>query len=714
MSDSPIPAQSLPDLTAAPRARLFTTWGTVLYVDIESGELRHGPIDSSPANALFVADPEAPEARHQGWLMHDTGDGLVPIVCLTDNSWSCASAMMATPPATPTRFELVPLERGLLGLRSGSRYLSAEGGNQLTLSKPWCSSWEYFLASEDWCTPPLGPDGNPARADPNLNINWRGVAGYIVEPMLRARSRRTSAMKILIFGHSQWSHGRVYYDVCKALSDRGYVIDLLDWTVGQGWKIEKLLSYYDFVIAALNGIETLVDIYRVPCERIIALSHHEMDMQMLLNAKGAEIFEQFAGYGVVGYQLFDASAILGIARPPLVVPLGVNVSEFYAELPERLTTVGYAGSISHKTLNGIEWKRGELAEAAAREAGLEFKVAGSVGAAISFHDMPGFYKSVDTVLVSSLSEGAGLPFREAAAAGRLVISTPVGDFPLRAAQGIGVVAPIEGHKYEAFVTATLAHYKEHPAEFAEICRKSQEAARQLDWTLLIRDWIELIDSATQTTNNRAQRDLDYVPQQQERPMAHQPRLTICCSAYKRPGPINVLVHCLMCQTLADFKLMILHDGEDSAMQGLLSALKAQFPDRLEYRFTPLRYNDWGYSLHQMILDECVTQYIMFTNDDDYYVPHFLEYMFSKIEESNLDLVLCDMVHSFSGFHEFITEPRKLRVDIGCFIIRTEIAKSVGFMDKSFEADGSFIDDVMSRYEGKLRWGKVDKLLFVHT
>ena len=31
------------DLSTAPRARLITAFGTVLYVDVASGELRHGP-----------------------------------------------------------------------------------------------------------------------------------------------------------------------------------------------------------------------------------------------------------------------------------------------------------------------------------------------------------------------------------------------------------------------------------------------------------------------------------------------------------------------------------------------------------------------------------------------------------------------------------------------------------------------------------------------
>jgi hypothetical protein len=198
---------------------------------------------------------------------------------------------------------------------------------------------------------------------------------------------------------------------------------------------------------------------------------------------------------VVGYQLFDASSIFGVTRHPLVVQHGVAFSEFYAEIPEHLATVGYASSFSNKTIYGIEIKRGELAEASARGAGLAFKVAGSTANQISFHDMPEFYKSVDAILITSVSEGAQLPVKEGAAAGRLVISTPVGDFPLRAYQGAGIVAPIESHKYERFVTATLKYYKQNPTAFVEVCQKIQNAARKLDWKYMIDDWVELIETA---------------------------------------------------------------------------------------------------------------------------------------------------------------------------------------------------------------------------
>jgi glycosyltransferase involved in cell wall biosynthesis len=184
----------------------------------------------------------------------------------------------------------------------------------------------------------------------------------------------------------------------------------------------------------------------------------------------------------------------GVPRIPKVASLGINFAEFHMEVPSRLETVGYASSMSTKTY-GVEWKRGELAEAAAREAGLAFRVAGSTEKQISFHDMPDFYRTVDAVVTSSVSEANALPVMEAAAAGRLVIGTPVGNFPRNAYEGAGIIAPIEADKFKEFTAATLRYYKDNPSEFVRKCQDIQKAAPKFDWKHMIGDWIELIETS---------------------------------------------------------------------------------------------------------------------------------------------------------------------------------------------------------------------------
>jgi Glycosyl transferase family 2/Methyltransferase domain len=200
------------------------------------------------------------------------------------------------------------------------------------------------------------------------------------------------------------------------------------------------------------------------------------------------------------------------------------------------------------------------------------------------------------------------------------------------------------------------------------------------------------------------------------------RLTIYCVAYQRCDTIPILIHSLMCQTFRDFHLVVVHDGEDNRMRELLSALCLRYPDKLSFIFSKHRFNDHGHSLRQIGIDICRSEFYMSTNDDNYYVPKFLEEMFSKIDADNLDVVLCDMIHNYdfspwggsSSYNPFITEPRMWKVDIGCFIVKTEIAKRVGFRDKGGSGDGTFIEDIMNNSGRPVKWGKVDKVLFVHN
>jgi glycosyltransferase involved in cell wall biosynthesis len=143
---------------------------------------------------------------------------------------------------------------------------------------------------------------------------------------------------------------------------------------------------------------------------------------------------------------------------------------------------------------GVELKRGELAEAAPQEAGLPLQGGRFNGHSNPFPGYAWVLLEVDAVLSASISEGAGLPAMEAAAAGRLVIGTPVGHFPRIAREGAGIVAPVEAEKFKAFVVATLRYYKDNPAAYRDKCRAIQDAAQKFDWQYSIGEWIELIET----------------------------------------------------------------------------------------------------------------------------------------------------------------------------------------------------------------------------
>jgi len=216
-------------------------------------------------------------------------------------------------------------------------------------------------------------------------------------------------------------------------------------------------------------------------------------------------------------------------------------------------------------------------------------------------------------------------------------------------------------------------------------------------------------------------------------------ITIICVSYKRYQQINVLINSLLCQTLSNWKLLVIHDGHDARMGREIKRYTTEHPN-IKYMETDRRYNDYGHSLREIGIKMAETPYIMITNDDNYYTPKFLEYMFETINEHNLDIVLCNFVssHDFSFLEKPPSEiytnvlqspdgkyvqlaynvinsiPRKHCVDIGNFIVKTPLAKQAGFRDKSSAGDGTFVEDIMSLNSGRIRAGKVHKVLFVHN
>jgi glycosyltransferase involved in cell wall biosynthesis len=128
-----------------------------------------------------------------------------------------------------------------------------------------------------------------------------------------------------------------------------------------------------------------------------------------------------------------------------------------------------------------------LVEQAVRNAGLELKLAH--GYHNSYVTMAGYYPTVDALIVASTEEGAGLPALEASAAGRLVISTPVGLWQSRSSDS-GHTVPIDERRFVEETTTLLEFYRDNADAYREKCLHTQQHARTYDWSQVIHSWIK--------------------------------------------------------------------------------------------------------------------------------------------------------------------------------------------------------------------------------
>ena len=120
-----------------------------------------------------------------------------------------------------------------------------------------------------------------------------------------------------------------------------------------------------------------------------------------------------------------------------------------------------------------------------KNAGLELKLAH--GYHNSYVTMAGYYPTVDALIVASTEEGAGLPALEASAAGRLVISTPVGLWQSLSG-GTGHTVPIDDARFVEEVTALLEFYRDNADAYQAKCQEIQAHSACYDWSQVIDAW----------------------------------------------------------------------------------------------------------------------------------------------------------------------------------------------------------------------------------
>lgn len=191
-------------------------------------------------------------------------------------------------------------------------------------------------------------------------------------------------------------------------------------------------------------------------------------------------------------------------------------------------------------------------------------------------------------------------------------------------------------------------------------------------------------------------------------------IRICISAYlndslKKIDAAFSCVHSFLCQTYDNYEIYIHHDGpvNDPTLADKFRNLsdKIVFIDNLEHR------GHWGfYHRHGVSLMEPQPDWVVYTNEDNYYVPTFLEKMINTAIDTNTKMVYCDMIHSHQNWNLFRTHPSVGEMDMGAFMVHIDLIKNTPWTDFVCTADGIYAEKIAN----KTNPIKVDGILFVHN
>lgn len=205
--------------------------------------------------------------------------------------------------------------------------------------------------------------------------------------------------------------------------------------------------------------------------------------------------------------------------------------------------------------------------------------------------------------------------------------------------------------------------------------------------------------------------------------ALQKPLLIHVVSYHRVTSLTCLLNSLANQTVQNFDLCITHDDFHEPTLDMVHKWALTNKINTTLKFTSQRMGLWGHPMRAKMITECAHEFILLTNDDNYYMPVFTQNMMHALITHNADMVMCDMIHSHNNpggrqqapYNLFVTNPKCMECDMGSFITRTALAQQVGFHNcDDCAADGLFVDRLMQLNSPPTKFVKVPQVLFVHN
>jgi glycosyltransferase involved in cell wall biosynthesis len=271
----------------------------------------------------------------------------------------------------------------------------------------------------------------------------------------------------------------------RRLYSKGIYGTLLDWH--RSYEIDEfqqISQSHDAIVTTPTSIETLVNYFQVPPEKVLCVVHGEPDF-IASQSREKDLNKYFSKIGMVAKNVLDLAPSYNVTKNVQLLRCGVDFDFFYSEPPKQLNTIGYAASF-FRVEKGADIKRGHLVQQIAEDCGLNFNRCKHY----HFASMPAFYANSDCIIQSSTMESIGLPMIEAACAGRLTIGTEIGYIhEVNNLRTGGIVVPMDKFGFVDKTKQTVNYYKANPDLFNQRCKEIQEYARyNYDWEYFLDDW----------------------------------------------------------------------------------------------------------------------------------------------------------------------------------------------------------------------------------
>lgn len=169
----------------------------------------------------------------------------------------------------------------------------------------------------------------------------------------------------------------------------------------------------------------------------------------------------------------------------------------------------------------------------------------------------------------------------------------------------------------------------------------------------------------------------------------------------------------------------MHDGPPpEKLQRHVESMMVDNP-RIDFRWTDERANQYGHNLREWGIKIAKGDYIykggkaadilgiLHTNADNYYAPGFIGRARNILMRNPVAAVYCDCIHNYKGWLHLDVKLKVTFIDLGCMVIRADIAKQFGFPWREHSADWTLFSKIIEEY-GEDAIHKFNGIHFVHN
>lgn len=184
----------------------------------------------------------------------------------------------------------------------------------------------------------------------------------------------------------------------------------------------------------------------------------------------------------------------------------------------------------------------------------------------------------------------------------------------------------------------------------------------------------------------------------------EPLVSLAVRVKYAPDRMAAFLLSIQRQRYDNWEVVFVTDGSNpGARQFVLAANEP----RVKLIETEKPLGRWGHPYRQRGIDACAGELIGLSNDDNYYVPGYLEQMVNALESDHADLAMCPMLHGYWGWSAL-----EAGHDLGSWIARRDLVLRTPWEGDNFFYDQRYVELLRSNAAG--RTTIINRPLFIHN